>query len=171
MRTTFRILLSVLSLVPCQANKPNQQAYDQAFALVRKTPGKAGIPGPVTTPAKGVEVNAGTPEVVPAKDRVSKDLNPHNFSSFGKLQGLKYNVIQCLLKDRNGNLWMGTVGGGITKYDGKFFTHTPTQRGCSTTPFCLSWRTGMAPSGLGRRSACAGLTEPHLPTTRKQKGL
>ncbi|MBV6428509.1 MAG: hypothetical protein KIPDCIKN_03044 [Haliscomenobacter sp.] len=92
-------------------------------SLIRHTPGKNGLKEPVRSAARGLQVKAGSPEVVVAKDRVSKDLNPQNFSSFGKLQGLKYNVIQCLLKDHNGNLWMGTVGGGITKYDGKFFTH------------------------------------------------
>ncbi len=125
-------MLQVVQAKPPKAVQTNRNIFPVGVpktiridtpALVRNAPGENGFSRPVVSPARGVAVTAGSPEVVLAKDRVSKDLNPQNFSSFGKLQGLKYNVIQCLLKDRNGNLWMGTVGGGITRYDGKFFTH------------------------------------------------
>jgi len=33
------------------------------------------------------------------------------------------NKIQCMLKDRNGNLWIGTGGCGAYRYDGKTFTN------------------------------------------------
>lgn len=66
---------------------------------------------------------AGTPEVVIAKDAYIKDRNPKNFSIFGKLQGLKHSTIRCMLQDRNGNLWFGSDGGGVSMYDGRSFTH------------------------------------------------
>ena len=73
-------------------------------SLIRITPGRNGVPLPVTNPVKEMSIPAGLPEVVLAKDRVSKDQNPQNFSAFGKLQGLKYNVISCMLQDKSGNL-------------------------------------------------------------------
>ncbi len=72
---------------------------------------------------------AGIPEVVITKDASTKDQNPQNFSSFGKLQGLKHGNINCMLQDKIGNLWLGTAGGGLSKYDGKSFTHYTEKEG------------------------------------------
>ena len=74
---------------------------------------------------------AGIPEVVIAKDAYVKDQNPEDFSSFSKLQGLKHDVIRCMLQDKSGNLWFGTYGGGVSKYDGKSFTHFTEKEGLS----------------------------------------
>jgi ligand-binding sensor domain-containing protein/serine phosphatase RsbU (regulator of sigma subunit) len=76
-------------------------------------------------------ITAGVPETVIAKDMANKDQNPENFSSFGKLQGLKHGNIICMLEDKSGNLWFGTAGGGACKYDGKSFTHFTDKEGLS----------------------------------------
>ncbi|MBI4646501.1 MAG: hypothetical protein HY738_07885 [Bacteroidia bacterium] len=73
---------------------------------------------PKTVPAIDSPFTAGIPEVVIAKDAYIRDDNPENFSSFSKLQGLKHDVIRCMLQDKSGNLWFGTSGGGVSKYDG-----------------------------------------------------
>ncbi len=52
-----------------------------------------------------------------------------NFSSFGKLQGLKHNVIHSVIQDQSGNLWLGAIGGGVSKYDGKYFSHYTEEQG------------------------------------------
>jgi signal transduction histidine kinase/ligand-binding sensor domain-containing protein/class 3 adenylate cyclase len=82
-----------------------------------------------TFPAKGQIVPVGAPEIVLAKDRAIRDQNPFNFTSFGKFQGLKHNVISCMLQDSRGNLWFGSMGGGVCKYDGKYFTHFTQEQG------------------------------------------
>ena len=76
---------------------------------------------PKTVPAIDSPIVAGVPETVIAKDMANKDQNPHNFSTYGKLQGLKHGTIGCMLQDKSGNLWFGTYG-GVSKYDGKSFT-------------------------------------------------
>ena len=53
------------------------------------TPGQDSFSLPKTVPAIDSPFMAGIPEVVIAKEAYSKDQNPQNFSSFGKLQGLK----------------------------------------------------------------------------------
>jgi ligand-binding sensor domain-containing protein/serine phosphatase RsbU (regulator of sigma subunit) len=73
----------------------------------------------------------GVPEVITAKDAYTKDQNPQNFSSFNKLQGLKHGNVRCLLEDQFGNVWLGTEGGGVSKYDGKSFTHFTNREGLS----------------------------------------
>ncbi len=79
-----------------------------------------------------VKNRVGIPEEVIAKDPFTKDQNPNNFSTFGKLQGLKHGSINCLLEDNRGNIWLGTAGGGITKYDGKSFTHFTVEEGLNS---------------------------------------
>ena len=68
------------------------------------------------------------PQVVLVKDAYVKDINPQNFSSFSKLQGLLHDQIRSMIQDRMGNIWMGTDD-GLTKYDGKYFSHYTTNQG------------------------------------------
>ncbi len=70
------------------------------------------------------------PEIVNVRDVSLRDPNPYNFSSLSKLQGLNHNQVTCLLQDRNGNLWIGTLG-GVSRYDGKSFTNFTEKSGLS----------------------------------------
>ena len=50
------------------------------------------------------------------------------FTNYSTEQGLPVNNIICSATDKAGNLWFGTGGGGVSKYDGKSFTnYTMTQ--------------------------------------------
>lgn len=68
------------------------------------------------------------PEVVLVKDAYAKDINPQNFISFSKLQGLRHDQIRSLIQDKMGNIWLGTDD-GVTKYDGKYFSHYTIEQG------------------------------------------
>ena len=94
-------------------------------------PGQDTFPLPKTIPAIDSPFVAGIPEVTLAKDPHINDNNPHSFSSFSKLQGLKHDAIRCMLQDKSGNLWFGTDGGGVSKYDGQSFTHFTEKQGLS----------------------------------------
>ena len=48
---------------------------------------------------------------------------------FGTEQGLALSTICCGFKDKTGNLWFGTSGGGVSRYDGKSFTNFTTAQG------------------------------------------
>jgi hypothetical protein len=63
------------------------------------------------------------PEVTVAKDMAHSATNPMGISYFGKLQGLKHDYVCNLIEDKSGNLWIGSRGGGVSKYDGKYLTH------------------------------------------------
>ena len=95
------------------------------------TPGKDTFKLPNIVAVTGISVTAGLPEVVIVKDASIKDLDPESFSSFKIWQGLKHNIIRCIIQDRTGNLWFGTYGGGVSKYDGKYFTHYTNVQGLS----------------------------------------
>jgi ligand-binding sensor domain-containing protein/serine phosphatase RsbU (regulator of sigma subunit) len=92
-------------------------------------PGQGGFLLPEIIPALDSHLSAGIPEVLLAKDAYIKDQNPKNFSSFSKLQGLRQDNIRSIFRDRSGNLWIGTSGGGVSKYDGRFFTHFTEKQG------------------------------------------
>jgi len=109
-----------------QAGKPkvNSAGVPRVCTL-----GKDGFLVPEMVPSIGKRVVAGPPEIVIAGDAYTKDKNPQNFSSFGKLQGLINNNVYCMEEDKNGNLWIGAVGGGLSKYDGKSFTNFTMRQG------------------------------------------
>ncbi len=54
------------------------------------------------------------------------------FSSYTTDNGLAYDEIYCCFKDKAGNLWFGTNGGGVSKYDGKSFTNYTTAHGLAS---------------------------------------
>lgn len=45
-----------------------------------------------------------------------------NFVNYTTEQGVPLSSISCSLSDKFGNLWFGTFGGGVCRYDGKAFT-------------------------------------------------
>lgn len=95
------------------------------------TPGSDGFSFPRTTPAINRPIRAGLPVVGPATEIHTIDPNPQNFSSFIKLQGINHKSIRSIFEDRRGNLWLGTEGGGISKYDGRNFTNFTKIQGLS----------------------------------------
>ena len=44
-------------------------------------------------------------------------------------QGLANNYVLSITEDKTGNLWFGTVGGGVSRYDGKSFSTFTTAQG------------------------------------------
>ena len=60
-----------------------------------------------------------------------------NFTNFTTDNGLALDAIECSFMDKSGNLWFGTQGGGVSKYDGKSFTNFTTAQGLADN-FVLS---------------------------------
>ena len=52
-----------------------------------------------------------------------------NFTNFTTDDGLTLDAISCSVMDKTGNIWFGTLGGGVSKYDGKSFTNFTTAQG------------------------------------------
>jgi ligand-binding sensor domain-containing protein len=63
--------------------------------------------------------------------------------------GLLSNGIYTLKVDRDGNKWIGTYGGGLTRYDGReWFTYTPYGRGLAVS-YGKNWQPYPLGTGLG----------------------
>ncbi len=100
-----------------------------------------------------------------------------NFTNFTTDDGLALDAISCSIMDRLGNLWFGTFGGGVSRYDGKTFTNITVAHGLANNAvYCLAedkdgnlWF--LAHMAVGFRDMMAKRT-PHLlpsmawPTTR-----
>jgi ligand-binding sensor domain-containing protein/class 3 adenylate cyclase len=52
-----------------------------------------------------------------------------NFKNFTTDDGLALDMVNCSFMDKSGNLWFGTRGGGVSRYDGKSFTTFSTAQG------------------------------------------
>ncbi|MBL4651713.1 MAG: SpoIIE family protein phosphatase [Flavobacteriales bacterium] len=67
--------------------------------------------------------------------RKLQDLKQHennlvkSFVSYGTDQGLANNSVRSITEDKIGNLWFGTYGGGVSKYDGQSFVSYGTDQG------------------------------------------
>ena len=53
----------------------------------------------------------------------------NTFSYLNESEGLANNHVRNFLKDRWGNYWIGTSGGGVSKYLGQQFIHYNTSNG------------------------------------------
>jgi ligand-binding sensor domain-containing protein/signal transduction histidine kinase len=95
-----------------------------------KVMGKNGIHIPLNLSASKKPIFCKAPDVVEVKDPYIKDINPFNFSTLSKLQGLRHDQIRAMIQDNTGNIWLGTDD-GLTKYNGKFFYHYTTEQGLS----------------------------------------
>ena len=51
------------------------------------------------------------------------------FTTYTTAQGLANNDVNSIVEDKSGNLWFGTWGGGVSRYDGKSFTNFTTAQG------------------------------------------
>jgi len=51
------------------------------------------------------------------------------FTTYNTEQGLALNSIACGYTDKKGNLWFGTFGGGVSRYDGKSFANFTSAQG------------------------------------------
>ncbi|MCC6182793.1 MAG: hypothetical protein IT237_13280, partial [Bacteroidia bacterium] len=111
-----------------QSKTVESEALEDPIIL---TPGNDSIKLPVVIPA-------GKPVVIAVKNPPTPDLQlsmanapqgkPH-FTTFTTDDGLALDAIACSMMDKNGNLWFGTFGGGVSRYDGKSFTNYSTAQG------------------------------------------
>ncbi len=83
---------------------------------------------PTIVKASGKNIPCLAPKIVAALAPGMREQNPLGFKFFDISQGLNSSYISCMLQDKNGNIWFGTKGGGVSKYDGsEFITYAEKQ--------------------------------------------
>lgn len=77
-----------------------------------------------------------SPKVTRAGNPVIKIDSSHGgapfFTNYGTEQGLALSSVLCSASDKAGNLWFGTAGGGVSRYDGKNFTNYTIAQGLAS---------------------------------------
>jgi PAS domain S-box-containing protein len=53
----------------------------------------------------------------------------YNIKNYSIAEGLAQSQVQCLYQAANGYLWIGTLGGGVSRFDGRTFTNFTTREG------------------------------------------
>ncbi|MBK7666657.1 MAG: SpoIIE family protein phosphatase [Sphingobacteriaceae bacterium] len=106
--------------------------------LYSTTPGEDKLQLPIVVTAKINSVVCVQSIPVPATAPRFKDAAISNIQYLDVEQGLSSSFIRSLLFDKWGNLWMGTVGGGASRYDGSSFTNFTEKNGLSNnTVLCM----------------------------------
>lgn len=95
------------------------------------TPGTDTFPQPkkINTSAKVVKCRQPLP--VKAQAPRFKDAAVSDIQYMDVDQGMSSSFIKSVLTDKKGNLWFGTNGGGVSRYDGKTFLHFTEKNGLS----------------------------------------
>lgn len=85
--------------------------------------------------------------------------------------GLVSNVINCIYKDRSGNLWLSTYRGGLTKYrDGKFTVFTETHGLASNSIYCI-YEDEQGVLWIGSNNGLTRLKDGKFKAYKKKDGL
>jgi ligand-binding sensor domain-containing protein len=127
---TFKVDKSKIKTIPIQlAKKQPRGGLDTAHYIVNTTGDtvKTGIP----IPATGKTVPTIQPQPTPALPPAFKDAAIANLQYLDVDQGMPSSYVNCVFEDQSGNLWFGTYGGGVTKYNGSSFTHYTKKEGLS----------------------------------------
>jgi ligand-binding sensor domain-containing protein/serine phosphatase RsbU (regulator of sigma subunit) len=85
----------------------------------------------IKIPVIGKKVKIIKPKSTPALPLRMKDNAIANIQYLDVDQGMSSSYVQCVLEDKSGNLWFGTSGGGVSKYDGESFVHFTEKEGLS----------------------------------------
>lgn len=89
------------------------------------------IPTGIPVQVKGKIVPCAQPRPIKALLPDMNDNASRNIKYLGKDQGLNSNYISKIFEDSHGNLWFGTIGGGVCRYNGNSFMHFTEEEGLS----------------------------------------
>jgi ligand-binding sensor domain-containing protein/serine phosphatase RsbU (regulator of sigma subunit) len=106
---------------------PKISKNDTTHYLVNNTGDtiKSGVP----ILAKGKTVVTLQPHPTPALPSRFKNDAINNMQYLDVDQGMPSSYVNCVYEDKSGNLWFGTNGGGVSKYDGESFMHYTEKEG------------------------------------------
>src|SRR4030095_5366649 len=69
-------------------------------------------------------LDSGTHKVIPPEEQAAGF-----FTNYTSDDGLALDALWCSALDKDGNLWFGTHGGGVSRFDGQSFTNYTMEHG------------------------------------------
>ena len=74
-----------------------------------------------------------------SSNKTGKKRGRRSFTTFTTAQGLAGNSVFSLCEDKSGNIWLGTLGGGVSCYNGQSFTNFSVTQGLSNNiVYCIA---------------------------------
>lgn len=124
--------------------------------LYMTTPGTEDLKLPITASVKIKTVTCVQPAPAQAQPPRFKDAAISNIQYLDVEQGMSSSFIRSLMFDKDGNLWMGTVSAGVSRYDGRSFINFTEKNGLSnnTVLAILQDKTGKIWFGTEGGGAC-----------------
>ncbi|HKB44073.1 MAG TPA: two-component regulator propeller domain-containing protein, partial [Chitinophagaceae bacterium] len=123
----FVVCLSAFACAPKQSEKATSNNPKEIIGVINKDSSASPVITVIGKTNAPKTISAGKPEVIPNPN--SDGLGASNFTNYNTEQGLALSSIDCGYRDKKGNLWFGTDGGGVSRYDGKSFTNFTTAQG------------------------------------------
>lgn len=111
--------VSILADLPDSLQPKTIYLHDMPAPRVVKVPENA---GEMTLLPVGRNENGEPVLDQSGKPLIMGDGGKSNFTNFTTDDGLALDAVSCSVMDRFGNIWFGTPGGGVSRYDGKSFT-------------------------------------------------
>ncbi|MBK6983404.1 MAG: hypothetical protein IPH32_00995 [Bacteroidetes bacterium] len=144
MRKLF-YLFFLLSFFSCKDENKDQKTHalraEPLEVPVVLTPGKDTFKLPTIILAGAPIINKVQPPIVSSSlaDNPNTPQGIPHFSNFTTKDGLALDAIAYSILDKMGNLWFGSHGGGVSRYDGKTFTNYTTAQGlANNTVFSIT---------------------------------
>ncbi|MEM8565983.1 MAG: ATP-binding protein [Bacteroidota bacterium] len=80
----------------------------------------------------GRELDIKHPEPIKAERSYWEKTRARQITHWQNLQGLQSNYLWHVLEDKNGSIWVGTEGDGISRFDGEYFHNYGVENGLTT---------------------------------------
>jgi len=135
------VFLILLILQACQKSFKDNSNTAIEFIQEKKikiNPFVSAKPPIIIEAGKPIIRKAGSPTPYLIQEGIGEHGGYSQMRNYTTDDGLAMDVVQCSFKDKIGNLWFGTLGAGISKFDGKSFTNYNTSHGlCSNQVFSI----------------------------------
>jgi ligand-binding sensor domain-containing protein/serine phosphatase RsbU (regulator of sigma subunit) len=101
--------------------------FNSSFLLVNNSGDT--IPTGIPIPTRGIKVPCILSQPVSALPTGINENSNWDLRHLDQAHGLNSSDVRCMLEDGHGNLWIGTDGGGVSRYNGSSFTHFTVDEG------------------------------------------
>ncbi len=118
-----------IKIVPLNSQNVHSFEPPQGLSTSGDSGDRESMSAYMRTPVKLVDIPSRHPKPTPASIPEFRESHSHNIRHLDVKQGMNSSRINGLIQDNRGDLWFGTHGGGVTRYNGETFRFYTTEHG------------------------------------------